>query len=110
MLSENKVHVKKSKVHGLGVFTKVSIKKNQEIFAVGDIQKFFNKEDYITKLGRKVNHQASGNCILDKGKNDKNLYVLVALRNIDAGEELTSDYTIAPPIFSRDITGYKELQ
>lgn len=97
--------VRKSKIHGRGLFTDEFIPQDTRIMLVADLKRFHQKKNWITKLGRLVNHSRNGNCIL-KRKED-GTYVMYAKRNIDAGEELTSDYSMLPKPFKSDVTGYK---
>lgn len=106
MNSKFSIHLAESKIHGKGVFTSEEIAAGKKIFDVGDIKKFINCDDYITPFGKMINHQRKGSCDLYRMGN---FYSLYANRNIEAGEELTSDYTQAPTMFSRKIDGYKEL-
>jgi len=61
---------------------------------------------YITKLGSYVNHQKNANVqLVPEGI----IWHMEAIRPIEIGEELTSDYTLLPPFLVRDVTGFKEL-
>lgn len=97
--------VRKSKIHGRGLFTDEFIPENTRITLVADLKRHNAGKNWITKLGRLVNHKKNGNCVL-KRTEDGN-YVMYAKRNIDAGEELTSDYSILPKPFKSDVTGYR---
>ncbi len=106
MVSTHTVYIAKSEIHGNGIFAQASFKKGDEIFVVTDMRVYNAGGDYITQMGRMVNHQLKGNCsIVLTG----NFYVLCANRDIKVGEELTSNYTVAPSIYKRTIDGYKEL-
>lgn len=99
------IYIAYSQIHGKGVFTANKIEKETCIFLVGDMSRHEKKLDWITFLGRFVNHQKNGNCILKK---EDNQYYLYAERDIMPNEELTSDYSVLEYPFKNDITGYKE--
>ncbi len=104
--------VKKSKLHGYGIFTEIDIPKGTSILKIfGDeidenecVRReneennvyIFYKDDnkYIdTKNSDKIkyiNHNCDCNCYVDEDE-EGNL-ILVASRNIYSGEELTIDY------------------
>lgn len=96
--------VRKSRIHGKGLFTDELIPKDTRIILVGDLNRFRQGKKWITNLGRMVNHNRKGNCVL---KREEDAYVLYAGRNINGGEELTSDYSILKKPFKSDVTGYK---
>ena len=103
---KNATEIGKSAIHGNGIFTMTHLKKGEEIFVVTDMSVYKAGGDYITEQGKMVNHQLKGNCdIVLIGS----LYILCANRNIEIGEELTSNYTVAPSIYKRTVEGYKEL-
>lgn len=108
----NNVFVKQSEVHGKGLFTSVSIKKDQRILLIEGEQinaeecirreneennvYIFWKDDntYIdsssTEKIKYINHSCSCNCYIDE--DEAGNLILIASRDIDAGEELTIDY------------------
>ncbi|BDQ02190.1 SET domain-containing protein-lysine N-methyltransferase [Ignavibacterium sp.] len=110
-LYENIV-VKESNVHGNGIFTNIPIKKYQrilliegeEIDAAECIRReneennvyIFWKDDntYIdassTEKIKYINHSCNCNCYIDEDESGN--LVLIASRDIEAGEELTIDY------------------
>ena len=111
-LSVENVYVKKSGIHGNGLFTSIDIPEGGIIMIIdGEIisaQECVRREDeddnvyifwvndncYIdTSMTNKIkyiNHHCDFNCdIIDR--DEKSLY-LVAYRNIQKGEELTIDY------------------
>lgn len=96
--------VRKSKIHGKGLYTDELIPQGTRIILVGDLKRFKQGKHWITKLGRLVNHSKKGNCYL---KREEDSYVLYAGRHINGGEELTSDYSVLPKPFKSDVTGYK---
>jgi len=96
--------IRKSKIHGRGLFTDELIPQGTRIILVGDLNRFRQGKAWITKLGKMVNHNRKGNCIL---KREEDSYVLYAGRHINGGEELTSDYSILKKPFKSDVTGYR---
>jgi len=109
---EEFVVVKESGIHGKGIFTSVDIPKGSKIMDIkgevidGDecerreeeednVYIFWNGDDcYIdtakTKKIKYINHDCDFNCdVVDNGKGG---LMLIAYRNIKAGEELTIDY------------------
>lgn len=95
-----------SKIHGRGLFTNIDIPINTRLFLVGDLMRYYQDLTWITDLGRLVNHQKNGNCILLR---EGNFFILYSCRNIKANEELTSDYTTLPKPFKNTVDGYKEF-
>ncbi len=110
-LYEN-IIVKESDVHGKGIFTKIPIKKDQRILLIEGEEisadecirreneennvYIFWKDDYTyidassTEKIKYINHSCDSNCYIDEDENGS--LILVASRNIEAGEELTIDY------------------
>ena len=112
--------IKRSKVHGVGVFAIRPIKKGTCIFYGDDDELVWIKEDKIRNLPRALKKLYADFCVLKKKKNGKfygcprNFNVLTvswyinhsrrpnvacdknfnffALKNIKVGEELTADY------------------
>jgi len=103
-----KIHIKKSKLHGKGLFSLRNIKKGEGLFVIkGKKIKFlitnkkkaktagvdwigmgknewFDPENYY---GSYFNHSCNPNAII------KNKIYVVAFRNIKEGEEITFDYS-----------------
>lgn len=104
--------VKDSDVHGKGLFTTHTIKQEQIIMIIdGEIIDadecvrreeeennvyIFWKDDntyidtFMTEKIRYINHSCNSNCYIDE--DDYSNLILVAARDIAAGEELTIDY------------------
>ena len=92
-----------SRIQGLGLFTKRSRVKGERLFVA------INADETVTPIGGKINHcpskvaAGSGSSAVlpntylsatpDKTTGE---WCIIALRNIDAGEELTVDYTNTP--------------
>lgn len=93
-ISEEKKHNKKyyisnSKIQGKGAFASKDLKKGETIGLLHTIHELYY--DYtFTELGKSYNHSYDPNC-----KNVKigNKRYLVAIEDIEKGEELTGDYT-----------------
>lgn len=100
-----RVFVKKTKNHGNGVFSSGFIRKNEIIAEFdGKILGYYSKSWDHEKhrnhaiqfekgkwrdsngIARKINHSCEPNCGI------KNLFQVVAMRNIKKGEEITWDY------------------
>lgn len=103
--------IKESSIHGRGIFTSVDIPADSLICKIegevideaecirreeeeNNVYIFWNDDSYIdtanTTLIRHLNHYCSPNCYVDDC--DESSLVLVADRDIQAGEELTIDY------------------
>jgi SET domain-containing protein len=107
---ENLLIVKDSGIHGKGLFSTVDIAEGSKIFVIegeaiseeecikreadGNVYIFWNESNYIdTSMTNKIkyiNHNCDCNC--DVLENDEESLMLVAYRDIKAGEELTIDY------------------
>ena len=87
--------IKKSKVHGLGLFTLVDIPKGYEL---GMSHISINTMIIRTPLGGFYNHSDDPNCekyIKFKNKGYSNVYYyLKTIKDIKKGEELTVKYTL----------------
>ncbi len=86
--------IKKSKVNGLGLFAKESIKQGANL---GTTHVKVNGTIIRTPLGGFINHSNDPNCVKVELQNDETLktkkWTLVTLRDIKEGEELTLRYT-----------------
>lgn len=78
-----------SPIHGNGLFTKIAIPANELILFIGDF-KGAQHNNWISEQGRMVNHAEPGNCHVERFGTQFFMYSSV---DIEAGEELTSDYT-----------------
>lgn len=93
-VEEKKYYVDDSEIQGKGVFAKNDLKKDDVIGLLHVIK--IPKFDYnFTELGKMHNHSKNPNChnVLIGNKR-----YLVASRNINQGEELTTDYTLQPDL------------
>lgn len=93
---------KKSKIHRFGIFTKKKIKKG-EVFYKILINKTYkkpkdrcayigkNKWIYDNKVLNWINHSCNANTVLHI---KRSLPILIAKKNIEAGEEITCDYNL----------------
>jgi len=115
--------VRKSNIHGLGVFANVNIKPNVIIEKMltmhSPASAFFSinplhdvrvlNERYvfdITPFGSRVNHQASPIANTKLFMIDGS-YWLLSIKPIRIGEELTIDYDRLPPFLGRSQPDYK---
>ena len=86
--------IKKSKVNGLGLFAKESIKQGANL---GTTHVKVNGTIIRTPLGGFINHSNDPNCVKVELQDDETLktkkLTLVTLRDIKEGEEITLRYT-----------------
>ncbi len=82
-------HVAQSPIHGKGLFTEIEIPANSIILFIGNYQGAKN-DNWISPLGRYVNHNEPGNCHVKRSGTQFFMYSSI---DIEHGEELTSDYT-----------------
>jgi SET domain-containing protein len=107
---EQDIHVRNSEIHGSGLFTSVSIKAGTPIMIIrgevisgdecerreeeGNVYIFWNGDNYIdtsdTDKIKYINHDCDFNCLVEE--RDEYTLLLVAAKDIAAGEELTIDY------------------
>jgi SET domain-containing protein len=84
------VTIKPSKIHGLGLFAKKDIPKGVELGITHFEYKGTHDGLIRTPLGGFINHSYSPNTnILD----DRKERVLITIKDIKAGDEMTIDYT-----------------
>jgi SET domain-containing protein len=108
----DQIVVKDSPVHGKGIFTQIPIRKDQLILEIRgeeiDAEECIRRENeennvyvfwkddntYIdtssTEKIKFINHSCDANCYIDE--DDNGSLILIAARDIAAGEELTIDY------------------
>ena len=89
-----KYYVDKSDLGGKGVFAKKKLKKGETIGLLHTIKKLGVDYDF-TELGKMHNHKDSPNCHNDKRGNQR---FLVASKDIEKGEELTTNYRLQPDL------------
>lgn len=107
---EKYLAVKDSGIHGKGLFSTIEISAGDNILAIkgeviseeecikresdGNVYIFWNEDSYIdtsmTTDIKYINHNCDFNC--DVIDNDESGLILIAYRDIKAGEELTIDY------------------
>jgi len=105
LLNDPDFTIGESRIQGVGIFTKRPRKKGEQLFVAVDMN------EHVTPVGSKINHCPSRKTILDNGRvvtGDTvlpNTYLsttpdkttgewwVIAARDLDAGEELTADYT-----------------
>jgi SET domain-containing protein len=81
--------IKKSKLHGLGLFALEDIMPRQDLGITHVEDKRFTSGYIRTPLGGFINYASTPNCEFIY---DKDMLRLKTLRSIRAGEELTVDY------------------
>jgi hypothetical protein len=81
------VYHTKSHIHGIGVFTPVSLKRGD---VIGVSHAYYDGDWYMTTHGY-YNHSESPNCIIETRDN---INLIIAFVDINAGEELTADYRL----------------
>lgn len=92
-----KYKVKKSKIHGKGVFTTKTIKKGEVIGKTVDLTKK-SKDKRYGSLGQYTNHSLKPNVkVVPKGVK---MYV-VATKPIKKNSEVKADYRKLPKLFTR---------
>jgi len=92
------LEIKKSTIHGKGLFTRIDREKDDAICLA--VKRGKTLEDtHITQLGEWVNHsELNPNVYLSFCKEG---WALVALRKIYTGEELVANYRDAPIFIKR---------
>lgn len=108
--TEQHIYVKKSSIHGAGLFTSINIPAGTTIMLIkgeaiteeecinreedGNVYIFWNEHNYIdtsmTEKIKYINHNCDYNCDVADGGTD--FLLLVSSREIEIGEELTIDY------------------
>jgi hypothetical protein len=83
------VYVTTSPIHGNGLFTKIDIPAHKMICFIGNLKNAGNT-NWISEQGKMVNHAEPGNCYVERFGTS---FFMYSSRDINAGEELTSDYT-----------------
>lgn len=90
----NKTYLKKSDIHGMGIFAKHNINKNSRIGVA--INYYLGIIPHITpEFGTMINHSYTPNSRL-KYNDNKQVYQLVANVNIPKDAEITLDYRKTP--------------
>lgn len=101
--------IKKSKIHGNGIFATKFIKKDENIGLIFEDRKLSNGMIYTIiqpNFTLYVNHcEINDNTYL---KNKKNKYYLHAKKNIPKGTELTTNYKNAPDTIHKNTKGFKK--
>lgn len=89
---KKKYSIKKSPIHGSGVFTDKPLKKNEDIDVAIDF--YYLIFPYVTpKFGSMINHSYKPNCYL---KYRDNKWYVTAAKNIPIGTEILIDYRRTP--------------
>jgi SET domain-containing protein len=91
---DDNFYIHESNVHGVGVFTKNNLKKDEKLFQV-------LKGTSVLPLAKKVNHcqKEKSNSYVKQDEFDKRKWFLYASKDINSKEEIVSDYNDAPSQF-----------
>ena len=93
----NNLKLEKSNIHGYGLFADKAIKKGT-VLGISHVKHDLFANGWIrTPLGGFYNHSDTPNCQLEDTQlddNDTQAKLLVAFKDIKAGDELTCTYTI----------------
>jgi len=95
--------IKRSKIHGVDIFTQNPIKKGQMI---GVIVEYIHFVPTITKFGSYINHSYDPNSALYYNKKN-NTWILIAIKNINKDEEITANYNHSPDFIDKAEPYYK---
>lgn len=95
-----KIYINKSTIHGEGLFAAKDLFIYEYLFTV-------IKDHKITKIGEKINHSYSPNCVLARNNNDFEIY---SNENIDKDTELTVDYTFTPEYIKKPSQYFPRLK
>lgn len=100
------VYIAPSKIQGVGLFAGRNFSKGDIICLVFDLMQYDKRDpnSFITREGRKVNHQLKSNSIT--ATKDGTQWYLVAERPIRRGEEITANYHNTPSFIKKDTRGY----
>ena len=111
LLSSPEFTIDESRIQGLGLFTKRQRVKDERLFVA------INANETVTLIGSKINHcpgkSYSTRAVIpntylstapDKATGE---WWIIAGRNIEAGEELTVDYTHTPDFISKPDPNWK---
>lgn len=90
-----------SKIHGKGLFTDISIEKEEFIF------KAINEDKSITHYGQHINHQKEPNTKLKLENGEYNIY---STKPIKKGDELTTDYDDTPSFISKSNPEWNKIK
>ena len=90
----NNCTIKKSKIHGLGLFA-TSLIPNGTVLGICHVKDKEFEDGYIrTPLGGFFNHSTNPNCeVCEHGR----FLILRAIKEVNAGEEITAFYTLYTP-------------
>ena len=111
LLNSKEFTIGESPIQGLGLFTKRRRVKGEKLFVA------INANETVTLIGSKINHcpgnSSSARAVIpntslsttpDKATGE---WWIIAGRNIDAGEELTVDYTHTPDFISKPDSNWR---
>ncbi len=87
--------IRNSEIHGLGLFATVDIVAGLVLGVTHVVDERFENNHIRTPLGGFYNHSENPNCCTVK---DGDLVYLKTLKDIKAGEEITSRYVLYMPL------------
>ena len=92
--SQKKYKIKKSKIHGKGVFPKNTIQKNETV-GVGIYFNFLGIPQITPGFGSMINHSYKPSCRLVYSTK-RNIYKVVANKTLSDQDEITVNYKKCP--------------
>jgi hypothetical protein len=111
LLNSSEFTIDESEIQGLGLFTKRRRAKDEKLFVA------IHANETVTLIGSKINHcpskRTSARAVIpntylsstpDKATGE---WWIISLRDIDAGEELTVDYTNTPGFIKKPDPNWK---
>ena len=90
-----------SDIHGAGILAKEDIPGEIEIGITHVYDPDFQDDFIRTPLGGFINHSKNPNCIIEENES-KEYRILFTKRKIEAGEELTVEYTLYNAEFTKN--------
>ena len=105
-----KLYLKKSTIHGHGIFAKISLDKDESLHishvnAPGDYGGLFDNGLIRTASGSYVNHSGDPNATLDEWDAG---YLLCSIRKIKKDEEVTINYSDHACGVGYDLSNFKK--
>lgn len=94
-----------SNIHGVGLIANRDLKKNQ-IIGIAIYYSLYCKPTVTNSFGKWVNHSYSANSYL-YFEPKKNIYFLVANKDIFKNEEITANYNYTPWFIKKPESHYK---
>ena len=98
--------IRKSKIHGEGIFATRKINKD-EVIGIPLYLKYYFIPVITREFGRKINHSYDPNSILQKNQDAPASWSLIANKTIRKGEEITLNYENTPWFIDGPMPWYK---